>query len=207
MTLGDRILETVGPDGHVLWDWNGTLLDDVDHAVRTVNWLLGEQGLPSLDRERYRSVFGFPIRDYYVALGFDFERESFESLCERYVQRFMDGVLSVPLVNGMEAELRRLKSLGIRQSVLSAAEQADLDSMVRHFGLADVFERVYGIEDRLAASKVGRGRELLALLGARPERTVIVGDTLHDLEVAEALGIRAILVGHGHQCASRHPRV
>ncbi len=185
---------------HIIWDWNGTLLNDVDHAVETMNHLLKDHALPSLDRGRYQQIFEFPVRRYYEALGFDFEKESFENLCHRFVDRFMAGFHSLPLISGIEMVLRKLHKAGLKQSVLSATDQPNLESMVAHFNLQDVFMYVFGINDKMASSKIDRGHELLRVSQMDPRKTIIVGDTLHDLEVANELGIDAVLVGHGHQC-------
>jgi phosphoglycolate phosphatase len=209
--ISEQILETVGLDGHVIWDWNGTLLNDVDHAVSTMNHLLSDHGLPLLNIDRYRQLFEFPVLNYYTALGFDFSKETFESLCHRFVERFMAGFKDLPLVNEMEAVLRQIQLRGVRQSILSATVQSDLDEMISHFRLGETFSAVYGINNKLAGSKVERGHELMQISGISAKRTVIVGDTLHDLEVARELGINAILVGHGHQCVTKlrthHERV
>lgn len=188
---------------HIIWDWNGTLLSDVDHAVESVNHLLIEHGLPVLGKERYKQVFGFPIISYYEELGFDFSKESFEDLSEKFNNKYMDGFKELPLVPATQTVLYNLKNQSKLQSVLSAASQWDLDAMISHYELNSVFKYVYGINDRLAASKVDRGHELIRIAGISKEKTVIVGDTLHDLEVAQELGIDVVLLAHGHQCATR----
>lgn len=197
------LLNTLKTKDHVIWDWNGTLLNDVDHAVEVMNHLLKDHALPVLDRSRYQQIFDFPVRKYYAAFGFDYSKENFENLCHRFVDRFMAGFECHPLVENMENLVWELKKLGIKQSILSATDQKNLDNMISHFGLNDAFTLVFGIDNKMAGSKVERGRELLRLSSVDAKRTVIVGDTLHDLEVANELGIGAILVGHGHQCSTR----
>ncbi len=191
----------------IIWDWNGTILNDVDHAVKTMNALLAEHSLPSLDRSRYQQVFEFPVIRYYEALGFDFEKETFQSLCHRIVDKFMGGVSELPLIDGIEQLLNDLHASGLKQSILSATDQANLESMVAHFKLGDLFTHVFGINNKLAHSKIDRGRELMSLSEIDPKNTVIIGDTLHDLEVANELGVDAILVGHGHQCPIKLAKV
>ncbi|CAN5713545.1 HAD-IA family hydrolase [soil metagenome] len=203
MSLAEKVRRAIGQKEHVVWDWNGTLLADVDHAIAVGNELMAGQGLRLMDRERFRAEFEFPILTYYQKLGFNFELESFESLCHRFVARFMEGVRDLPLVPEMESVLFSLKAEGLHQSVLSASDQESLDFMIDHFGLRDVFGLVYGIDDKFAASKIARGHSLMAVSPAAKEKTVLIGDTLHDLEVARALGIDAILISHGHQCVTR----
>lgn len=71
----------------LIWDWNGTLLDDVRMCVKVMNILLDKYSLPSLSYEKYREVFNFPVKDYYARLGFDFEIHPFE----KAGIEFMDG--------------------------------------------------------------------------------------------------------------------
>jgi phosphoglycolate phosphatase len=202
-TLNDQLHQSLIGKKHIVWDWNGTLLDDVGHAISVMNSLLEEHDLPRLDRERYRKIFDFPVLRYYEALGFDFEKESFESLCHKFVDRFMGGFRSLPLIPEMKSVLMSLHQESISQSVLSATDQPNLNSMVSHFELDHVFGFVFGIDNKFAGSKIERGHELIRLSGISPKETVIIGDTLHDLEVAKALGIDAILISHGHQCPTR----
>ena len=79
MSLAEKVRRAVGSKKHVVWDWNGTLLDDVDHAIQVGNELLASQNLPLMSRARFRAEFEFPILTYYQKLGYDFELESFES--------------------------------------------------------------------------------------------------------------------------------
>jgi len=203
----ERLFGLLRDKDHVIWDWNGTLLDDVEHAVATINTLLAPRGLPSMNVDRYRNVFGFPIRAYYEACGFDLNAESFSELCERFVDTFMAKVYDCSLVPGSRELLQALKLAGKTQSVLSATDQANLQKMVSGFELEACFDFVFGIEDKLAASKVHRGHELLSVSGVDRDRTILVGDTAHDLEVASAIGIPVVLVAHGHQSAERLRRI
>lgn len=207
----DQVLSEIKGKRHIIWDWNGTLLDDVGHAISVMNGLLQEHQLPLLTRERYRKVFEFPVIRYYETLGFNFEIESFESLCETFVDQFMEDFRGLSLVPEMKSVLTKLHQEGLSQSVLSATDQPNLDSMVTHFELKEVFHLVFGIDNRLASSKVDRGHELIRLSDIPKSETVIIGDTLHDLDVARALEIDVVLISHGHQCPTRlrphHARV
>ena len=81
----------------VIWDWNGTLLDDLDLSLNSVNILLEERNLPLLTEEKYKSIFTFPVIEYYKAAGFDFDKEHFEVPAKQYVRIYRDGVSSVRL--------------------------------------------------------------------------------------------------------------
>jgi phosphoglycolate phosphatase len=99
----------------------------------------------------------------------------------------------------MEDILISVKKENKLQSILSATDQENLDKMMIHFNCSSHFDYVYGIADKLAASKVERGRELIEVSKMNKADTVLIGDTLHDLEVGVDLGIDVILITHGHQ--------
>jgi phosphoglycolate phosphatase len=202
-----QLFHRLGDIDHVIWDWNGTLLDDVPHAVDTINFLLEPRGLPLLSIERYREVFSFPIRQYYETLGFDLQAESFVGLCDQFIDRFMAKVGECPLAPGSRELLAQIKASGKKQSVLSATEQGTLHDMMSLFGLSHYFDFVFGIADRLAVGKVQRGHELMRESDVPATRTLLIGDTDHDLEVGHALGISVLLVTHGHQSAARLKRL
>lgn len=187
---------------HIIWDWNGTILNDVNYVVDVMNSVLKDQKMPNIDLATYKQIFEFPVKKYYDKLGFDYSKRSFEELCHDFVDRFMQGVHTCKPFEQIEGVLLNLKNIGKTQSVLSATDQPNLDHMVSHYGLRDIFQFVYGIEDKYARSKVARGQALLESATIAREETVMIGDTLHDLEVGEELGIDVILITHGHQCES-----
>lgn len=189
---------------HVIWDWNGTLLDDVGFSVELVNGLLDQDGLPRIDLDRYRAIFDFPIRLYYERAGFDLSSDgAFERLGRAWMDAYELGRLGCPLHEGARELLAAIRSANITQSILSAYPRTSLESIVGHFGLREYFVRVLGLDDIWARSKIELGRPWVAELGLPPARILLVGDTLHDLEVARALGIDCALVGAGHQSSQR----
>ena len=64
---------------HIIWDWNGTLVDDTWLFVDIMNGVLKDRNLNGITLQDYRNVFDFPVKDYYIKLGFDFAEEAFES--------------------------------------------------------------------------------------------------------------------------------
>ena len=81
----------------ILWDWNGTLLDDVELCVDALNRLLARFGYPQrYDREQYRAIFGFPVQDYYARAGFDFARHSFDELARSFMEDYIPASAACP---------------------------------------------------------------------------------------------------------------
>ena len=73
---------------HIIWDWNGTLLDDVSFCVEIINGLLSKRQLPEISREYYRGVFTFPVQKYYEKIGFDFSVEPWENVSTEFITRY-----------------------------------------------------------------------------------------------------------------------
>jgi phosphoglycolate phosphatase len=183
---------------HVIWDWNGTLLDDLDLSIDIMNGVLERRGLPRLDRARYHAVFDFPVRAYYERLGFDFRRDSFENLSAEFIAGYDARREESQLQSGAREVLAALEHAGVTQSVLSAYRGVTLREIVGHFGLTHHFSRLIGLDNIYAHSKTELGRAWVAELGLPGNAILMIGDTLHDLEVAEAMGVDCVLVAAGH---------
>lgn len=188
---------------HIIWDWNGTLIDDLDYCIGVMNTILRKRGLPEMDRAGYHAVFDFPVRDYYARLGFDPARDSFESLSVEFIAAYDARRWDCPLHPAARATLAAARAAGFSQSLLSAYRHETLQEIVAHFGLADFFQELAGLDNIYAHSKAELGKAQVAALGVPPAHIVLVGDTLHDLEVARALGVDCVLVASGHHPAAK----
>lgn len=193
---------------HVVWDWNGTLLDDVEHAMVALNGLLDERGITRIDRAHYREHFGFPVRDFYVRLGFDFSSDVFETVSERFIANYRAAAREAVTHPGALETVVELQRLGVAQSVLSALEITLLSAMLQTYGLTPYLTHVRGLSDLHAASKVALGIELMRVLSQdlEPHQVLFVGDTLHDYETAAAMGCEVLLFSGGHQTPERLQR-
>lgn len=189
---------------HIIWDWNGTLLDDVSLCIRLLGDLLESQGLPAVEQKRYLEIFGFPISDYYKRAGFDFERESYESLARRYMEIYPRAGCWLGPVPGVMSVVETLYREGCHQIILSASDQEILERQLSYSGYSvRMFEEVLGLDNIYGVSKVERGRRWITESGIDPSQAVFIGDTTHDAETAAAMGCDCILVGWGHQSLSR----
>ncbi len=201
--FNQKILKHTENFDHVIWDWNGTLMNDVDIAVDSLNVMLAENNLPTKSVEKYKELFGFPIRSYYEKVGFDLQKLSFEKLCERFVEEYNHKrAKTANLYNGISDLLSEIKKIKT-QSILSAAEQNHLHEMTDHFELTHHFHHRFGISDFYASSKIARGHELILHSGISAKQTILIGDTDHDFEVAQALGVSCLLISDGHQSEHR----
>lgn len=179
---------------HVVWDWNGTLFDDLALCLHSINLLLGRHGLPALTMERYQQVFQFPIQAYYQQIGFDFTQTPFAQLAIEYMDIYQPASMACKLRKGADDTLNCLAG---RNIVLSASKKEYLLRQIEVTGISHQLERVYGIGDIHAASK----EALVDLLRADyPEGVFLfVGDTPHDVLVARRAGADCVLLLDGHK--------
>ena len=207
---GDAAARTVRPPSrplawspvvrHLVWDWNGTLFDDLACCVEVANRLLAEFGLERLDGvAAYRARFRFPIVEYYADLGFDTgDGGNFEAAAHRYLELYAAAAATCGLHPGARETLAAVHAAGVRQVVVSASRQDHLLTQLAPFGLDAWLDGAHGIEDIYAASKEGAARRWLAESGADPAEVVFVGDSAHDHEIATAVGAPCVLFSGGH---------
>ena len=187
----------------IIWDWNGTLLDDLHLSVQIINQLLAKRSLPQLSTERYREVFTFPVKDYYREIGFDFQQEPFEIPAREYIDIYNREVPNCGLQTGATDVLKMLQSRDVRQLLLSAMEHNPLVENVKQNAIYPYFEMIRGLDNHYAASKIENGKQLLREAMVSPGEVLLIGDTIHDFEVAGAIGCHCLLVANGHQSQRR----
>ena len=182
----------------VIWDYNGTIIDDVAAGIASVNKLLSDRGMKTIGSTgEYRSVFTFPVIDYYKKLGFDFEKESFDVISKQWVAEYCENFKSCTLRCDVVDTIEKISRLGIGQSVISASDDSMLKSQLASHGIIDLFGEVCGLDGIKAESKICVAR---AWRERHPDaRPVFVGDTLHDLDAAREIGADCVLICGGHQ--------
>lgn len=188
---------------HVIWDFNGTILDDMDIGIDAANVMLRARGLAEIpDREAYRALMRFPIRDYYADLGFDFEKEDYYTvLAPEWVALYEAAVDTCGLVPEVAETLAAVRDRGIPQVVLSAANLDQLTRLLDRLGVTHYFEEILGVSDFYASGKTGLAE---AWRARHPEAVpLFIGDTDHDALAAEAMGADCLLFTGGHQTKDR----
>lgn len=182
----------------VCWDWNGTLLDDVEICRQVMNSVLEEHALdPLVDEHAYRSVFRFPIRDFYGSVGLGDDR--FVSAATAYLDLLAVRVGEAQLHPDARSTLAALDERGIRQVLASATLPDALARQMAPHDLVDAFEDVLSIDDPYRASKHDVIARWLSRSGLRPSAVLVIGDTNHDREIAADLGTEFVHFDGGHQ--------
>jgi len=187
----------------IIWDWNGTLLNDVEESIATMNELLVQRDFPLLSKRQYKEVFGFPVKDYYQNLGFDFEAESWENLAAEYMMGYHNKEEEFTLFDGVLETLSFFKARAYKQYILSAMKTESIKKMLKTFDIEGFFDGVYGLDHHYANEKITLGKEFLANEKLTPSECIMIGDTIHDAEVADNINVNCTLISNGHQSFER----
>ncbi len=183
----------------IIWDWNGIIINDVELCVDVGNNLFKRKKIPTLTVEKYKSIFTIPVKDYYIAAGFDFKKESFEKIGKEWMEEYEERKYECNLHQGVFELMKKLKNIGIEQSILSAYNQKSLNEMVKYFNIEKFLSFIIGLDNIYAASKLQLGLNLIEKIKKKHNNILMIGDTIHDFEVAKSMGIDCILFTGGHQ--------
>lgn len=197
------MIEGLSKYKHIIWDWNGTLINDIWLVVEIMNKMLKKRNMPGIDSKKYREIFDFPVIDYYAKLGFNFSKESFEELTVEFISEYYTRFNECKLFNEVEEVLKKIRDMGIPQSILSASKEDVLIEKIKYYGIDKYFCRIMGLENHYAESKVERGKKWIDELNLNPQDVLLMGDTAHDYDVSKHIGCDCLLVANGHYSYER----
>lgn len=187
----------------IVWDWNGTLLDDIAASLSAMNKMLARRQLPLLSQERYREIFAFPVRDYYQEAGLFFDEEEWDAIAMEFIENYSILLPGCGIHSGANQIISYLKTRGYQQFILSAMQQQMLLASVGACLDVNFFESINGLNDHYAHSKEENALLLVSGSGLQANELLMIGDTLHDYEVAKSAGMQSILFSGGHHAAHR----
>ena len=184
---------------HMIWDWNGTLFNDVEWCLSILNTMLSKRGIKTVrDVREYRCVFQFPIIEYYKNVGFDLYAEPFEELAVEFIELYhSNNSGNCKLFPHTEDVLEAVRERGLTQAILSASKTNLLLSQINEFDIQSYFKEICGITDIYAKSKIDAGLDYIA--SNEISKALLIGDTVHDFEAANALDVDCLLIAAGHQ--------
>lgn len=188
---------------HIVWDWNGTLWDDTQLCVEINNSMLARRDLPPITIQTYRDNLCFPVDRYYSRIGFDYAKEPYRQLAEEFIEEYTRRRFECPLQVGARELIEELRQNELSQAVLSAYQHDTLMEAVEFFELTPFFSEIIGLNDIYAAGKVENGKRYIAGLDVEPASLLFIGDTVHDYDVAQAMGTACFLVANGHNSRPR----
>lgn len=187
----------------IIWDWNGTLINDVEACVQAMNIMLTKRNRKLIEAKFYKDIFTFPVKKYYETLGFDFTQESFEELSVEYIDLYKKLSRKSPLHESVIEILDFFKANNYRQIIISASEQLALEKQAKERGVFYYFNAIIGLDNIYAKSKLDNALNFIKNSQVYFEQIVLIGDTYHDYEVAKAIGAECILIQVGHQNLER----
>ena len=187
---------------YIFWDFNGTVLDDAELCYNILTEMLIEEERPLVTYDEYLRIFTFPVRDYYAKV-YDLEKTSFEVLAHRFIDRYQPRSMNLNLHEHIREMVCFFEDKGFTNVLLSASEEKNLFEQLDHYKVRKLFKYILGTSNIYAKSKVDVAKEFIMKHGIKSNDMIMIGDTLHDAEVAHALGCEIILYTKGHQHKSR----
>ena len=188
---------------HIIWDWNGTMLDDRWLTIAAMNIVLARRNMAELTEDLYLQLFTFPVIEYYQRLGFDFDKEPFSVSGSEFINEYNARAFEPQLHDGIIDLIAELNENGVSHSILSASSQKILNKLAKHHNIDHYFIAVLGQDNHYAYGKIETGKMWINKLGIAPKNTLFIGDTEHDLEVANAIGSHCALLSWGHSSTER----
>ena len=187
----------------VILDFNGTILDDLDLCFNVLNEMLIMYNHKPVTKEEYLDIFTFPVIDYYKKAGFNFDKEPFDELAPIFINKYQPNSLDCPLHEGMVDMINKWRSENKKIVLLSASKRNLMMDQLEHFNIVNLFDEILGTGTINAVGKVELAIEYLEKNHVDKETTIMIGDTLHDDEIASVLGISSFLIAKGHQSKER----
>ncbi len=183
---------------HIFWDFNGTIIDDVGNALNCVNDMLERKGRAPITLDDYYTYVETPIIGFYRHI-LPPEELDFDEISRQYHYDYARHMNETGLADGAYELLHKLKAMGMHQYIITANIITEARELVEKFGIDNCFDKILGAENTLAESKIDRAKAFFETLNINRNNAILIGDTLHDLETANALGIDCVLVAYGHQ--------
>jgi len=181
----------------LVFDWDGTLIDSAGAIADCIQAAARDLGLAVPDDERARHVIGLGLHDALAHAVPDLPVSEYGRMAERYRHHFLARDADLPLFEGARALLDTLRARGHRLAIATGKSRAGLARALAHLELADRFEATRCADQCAPKPSPDMLLELMREIATPAERTLMIGDTAHDLAMAAAAGVAAVAVGYG----------
>ena len=187
---------------YIIWDWNGTLLNDIGASLASVNDMLAMRGREPIDIDYYKECIGVPIIRFYEKV-FDMEKEDYNLIIKQYNEGYLRHLADVGLTDGAVESLEYFRRNGAKQVIVSSSNNEQLCMNAEKYGVSSYFDAILGAGDYFAGSKIERAEDYLLKNNASNDEILVIGDLQHDAEMADTLGAKCILLTSGHEHPER----
>lgn len=185
----------------IIWDFNGTVLNDRASSTEAVNRMMARRALGSITEEWYAANLIMPLEAFYESVGFDMRIERIERLSKEFQQECAK--VERPIFPEVRVALEQLQKKGYRQFLFSSLHQSILEKQAQERGISGYFEKIMGRSDRSLGSKEAAAKAYLEEKKIDPKCVLFVGDLTTDWEMAEYVGSPCVLIPKGHQDEKR----
>jgi len=184
----------------ILWDFNGTIIDDVDICLKAENTLFAKYQMDiNVSRQQYLELFEFPVINYYKKIGFDFNKVDFKTVSKEFMELYLSYQDEYRLNQGVLKKLKESKNAGNTNVIISASEQQILNEQCKKLDISKYFDEICGLDNVEAHSKLDMAKSWLEKHNYHRDNILFIGDSVHDFEVANSLNVNCYLVASGHQ--------
>jgi len=187
---------------NIIWDWNGTLVNDGWLFVELINRVLKKRGLKQLTIQDYQKSFCFPLEKYYQKIGFDFNLEPYEVPSMEFVGLYDKNKYRPDLYDGAKNLLKTICNGGVKNYLLSAQNETSLIDLVQFYKVDHFFEDIRGTSNFHARGKDVVAKDILKKISPK-NNALFIGDTNMDMDIAELNGFNSIGLTFGHQAKNR----
>lgn len=182
----------------VIFDWDGTIVDSIEHISTSLHQAAAELGFPTLEKSAYRSIIGLGMVDALTTLYPGLTTGEIDAIREAYGRYFFSKEATPQQIfNGMTEVLTDLRDAGHGRAVATGKSRRGLDSALRTSGLHPHFEVTRCADETRSKPDPAMLQEILDFYALAPHQAVMIGDTTYDLEMAQRIGMPAIGVRWG----------
>ena len=183
----------------IVWDWDGTLADSTGMITNAIVQAAEQVGLPTLDPTAASNIIGLGLRESIHALFGDIPSEQAQALARQYTANYYAGEEAIPLFSGAKSTIIELNRRGYKLAVATGKGRRGLNLALEHCGLGKYFHETRTVDECFSKPHPQMLDELMDVCVARPERTLMIGDTSYDLQMAQNAGVPAVAVTFGAQ--------
>ena len=183
----------------IVWDWDGTLANSTGMITNAIVKAASQVGLPTLDPRAASNIIGLGLKESIHALFGDIPADLAQKLAQQYTANYYAGEAEIPLFDGAKSTIVELNRRGYKLAVATGKGRRGLNLALEHCGLTHFFHETRTVDECFSKPHPQMLDELMDTLVATPERTLMIGDTSYDLQMASNAGVQAVAVSFGAQ--------